>query len=74
VEKQHCYTGQNKNESRALCSLDALTGIVRHDDSQISDLRLRRAYDKQRPRIELTVNKKAQCTFAQGFFSFLLRS
>jgi crossover junction endodeoxyribonuclease RusA len=36
-------------------SLDALTGIVWQDDSQIADLRLRRGYDKQRPRIELAV-------------------
>ena len=37
-------------------SLDALTGIVWHDDSQISDLRLRRGYDKERPRIEVTLH------------------
>ncbi|MCA9180287.1 MAG: RusA family crossover junction endodeoxyribonuclease [Planctomycetales bacterium] len=32
---------------------DALTGIVWEDDSQIEELRLRMAYDKQRPRIEV---------------------
>jgi Holliday junction resolvase RusA-like endonuclease len=37
--------------------LDALTGIVWHDDSQIADLRLRRAYDKALPRIEITVQE-----------------
>jgi Holliday junction resolvase RusA-like endonuclease len=37
-------------------SLDALTGIVWQDDNQISDLRLRRSYDKQRPRIEVTAS------------------
>ena len=35
--------------------LDALTGIARHDDSQIADLHLRRAYDKARPRIEAAI-------------------
>ena len=33
---------------------DALTGIVYGDDSQIAELTLRRAYDKVRPRIEIT--------------------
>lgn len=36
-------------------SLDALTGIAWEDDSQITDLRLRRAYDKQKPRITLFI-------------------
>lgn len=35
--------------------LDALTGIVYEDDSQIAELHLIRGYDKARPRIELTV-------------------
>lgn len=34
---------------------DALAGIVYIDDSQISVLHLIRGYDKQRPRIEITV-------------------
>lgn len=34
-------------------SLDALTGIVYEDDSQICELVLRRGYDKQNPRIEI---------------------
>jgi crossover junction endodeoxyribonuclease RusA len=34
-------------------SLDALTGLVYEDDSQIAKLTLKSAYDKQRPRIEL---------------------
>jgi Holliday junction resolvase RusA-like endonuclease len=34
-------------------SLNALTGIVWHDDSQIAELR--RTYDKQRPRIEILI-------------------
>jgi len=33
--------------------LDALTGIVYEDDSQIAELRLKRRYDKARPRIEV---------------------
>jgi len=37
-------------------SLDALTGIVWEDDSQIADLRVRRAYDKLRPRIEIELH------------------
>lgn len=36
-------------------SLDALTGIVYEDDSQIAELRLKRSYDKERPRIEIEV-------------------
>lgn len=38
-------------------SLDALTSIAWLDDSQIADLRIRRAYDKARPRIEVAVEK-----------------
>lgn len=37
-------------------SLDALTGIVYHDDSQICELRITRGYDKQNPRIEITAH------------------
>lgn len=36
-------------------SLDALTGIAYEDDSQIAALYLKRAYDKEHPRIELSV-------------------
>jgi Holliday junction resolvase RusA-like endonuclease len=39
-------------------SLDALTGIVWEDDSQISELHLKRAYDKGRPRIEVRLVDK----------------
>lgn len=35
--------------------LDALTGIIYVDDGQISALHLYRCYDKDRPRIEVTV-------------------
>lgn len=35
--------------------LDALSGIVYEDDSQIDDLRLLRHYDTQNPRIEIVV-------------------
>lgn len=35
--------------------LDALTGIVYEDDNQIADLRLTRTYDKENPRMEITV-------------------
>jgi hypothetical protein len=31
--------------------MDALSGIVWHDDSQLKDARVRLAYDKARPRI-----------------------
>jgi Holliday junction resolvase RusA-like endonuclease len=34
-------------------SLDALTGILYEDDSQISKLTIMRGYDKARPRIEV---------------------
>jgi Holliday junction resolvase RusA-like endonuclease len=36
-------------------SLDALTGIVYEDDSQIRALHIRRDYDPARPRIEIEV-------------------
>lgn len=36
-------------------SLDALTGIVYNDDSQIRALHIERAYDKKHPRIEIEV-------------------
>ena len=35
--------------------LDALSGIVYADDNQISSLHLTRAYDAERPRVEVTV-------------------
>lgn len=37
--------------------LDALTGIVYEDDSQIEELTVRRAYDKANPRLEIEVNE-----------------
>ncbi len=36
-------------------SLDALTGIVWEDDSQIAKLMIERGYDKARPRMEVRV-------------------
>ena len=36
--------------------LDALTDIVYHDDSQIQELNIRKAFDKKNPRIEVEVN------------------
>jgi Holliday junction resolvase RusA-like endonuclease len=36
-------------------SLDALTGIVYTDDSQIHSLHIERAYDKVNPRIEIEI-------------------
>jgi Holliday junction resolvase RusA-like endonuclease len=41
-------------------SLDALTGIVYEDDSQIAELTVKRAYDKARPRIEITAKLQLQ--------------
>jgi crossover junction endodeoxyribonuclease RusA len=35
--------------------LDALTGIVWEDDSQVQDLRIIKAHDKVQPRIELVI-------------------
>jgi crossover junction endodeoxyribonuclease RusA len=35
--------------------LDALTGIVWEDDGQIEDLRVRKGFDKKRPRVEIEV-------------------
>ncbi|WP_129591047.1 RusA family crossover junction endodeoxyribonuclease [Bradyrhizobium shewense] len=37
-------------------SLDALTGIVYEDDSQIAELTLRRAHDKASPRIKIDIS------------------
>lgn len=34
--------------------LDALTGLLYEDDSQIDELTLRRHYDKEKPRIEVS--------------------
>jgi crossover junction endodeoxyribonuclease RusA len=39
--------------------LDALTGIVYEDDSQIDELHLYRRYDKQNPRIEIVLSPAA---------------
>lgn len=36
-------------------ALDALTGIVYHDDRQVAFLRIERSYDKKNPRIEIDV-------------------
>jgi Holliday junction resolvase RusA-like endonuclease len=36
-------------------SLDALTGVVYEDDSQIHALHVERAYDKRDPRIEIEI-------------------
>lgn len=35
--------------------LDALTGIVWEDDSQIADLHTMKAFDKEKPRVEMRV-------------------
>ena len=43
-------------------SLDALTGIVWEDDSQIADMRVRRAYDKQNPRIDFALSVRISST------------
>jgi Holliday junction resolvase RusA-like endonuclease len=43
------------NQNKIL--FDALSGIVYDDDSQISELRLRREYDRARPRIEIQVQE-----------------
>lgn len=36
--------------------LDALTGVVYADDSQIRSLHIFYGYDKEKPRVEITVN------------------
>lgn len=36
--------------------LDALTGIVWVDDSQIEEMTVRRGYDKERPRVEISIH------------------
>lgn len=37
-------------------SMDALTGIVWADDSQIVEANVRKEYDPKKPRIEIVVN------------------
>lgn len=37
-------------------SMDALTGIVWEDDSQIEEARVRKAYDRHNPRIEIAIS------------------
>jgi Holliday junction resolvase RusA-like endonuclease len=37
--------------------LDALTGIAWLDDGQIEDLRITKAYDKEKPRVEIAVSE-----------------
>lgn len=39
--------------------LDALQRVVYTNDSQIAHIELRRAYDKARPRVELTIERAA---------------
>lgn len=39
-------------------SMDALSGIVWEDDSQIVDARVRKFYDKEKPRIEILIKEK----------------
>lgn len=36
-------------------TLDALTGVVYEDDSQIDELNIKRGYDKKNPRVEVFV-------------------
>jgi crossover junction endodeoxyribonuclease RusA len=43
------------NQNKIL--FDALSGIVYDDDRQIAELRLRREYDRARPRIEVQVQE-----------------
>jgi Holliday junction resolvase RusA-like endonuclease len=45
---------------------DALTGIVWGDDSQIEDLRLLKRYDKERPRVEVSVTSNPKERFLSG--------
>lgn len=35
---------------------DALTGIVYQDDNQVAELTIKRAYDKERPRVEVVIH------------------
>lgn len=37
--------------------LDALSGIVWEDDSQVEELSIKKLYDKERPRIELAIRR-----------------
>ena len=40
--------------------LDACTGILWLDDSQITDLHLRKSFDKQNPRVEMFIEEGAK--------------
>ena len=43
------------NQNKIL--FDALSGIAYEDDSQIGELRLKREYDRSRPRIEIEIQE-----------------
>lgn len=48
-------TKRNHDVDNVKGLLDALTGILWHDDGQIESLHIRKGYDKATPRVELTV-------------------
>jgi hypothetical protein len=54
------YSASDQNPTSQLQQAIArcITGIAYEDDSQISELSIRRAYDKNRPRIELGNNMR----------------
>lgn len=50
TKRQHDVDNYNK------LILDALTGIVWVDDSQLQELHIYKDYDKEKPRIEITIH------------------
>jgi Holliday junction resolvase RusA-like endonuclease len=66
--RYHAYFGTKRRadiDNFNKLSLDALTGIAYDDDSQVAELHLYRAYDKNRPRIEVQIVKVYPETCAQ---------
>lgn len=54
----HLYFGDKRKrdiDNYHKLSLDALTGIVWEDDSQIQEMHIKKGYDKENPRIEIEV-------------------
>tara|TARA_R100000365_G_C2726532_1_gene57730 strand:- start:594 stop:917 length:324 start_codon:yes stop_codon:yes gene_type:complete len=47
-------------------SMDALSGIVWEDDSQIEDARVLKRYDKYKPRIEITITPLQDQSFQKS--------
>ena len=56
VDVQLFYPTRRNHDIENLKGLfDAMSGVLYEDDGQICDLRIRKGYDKERPRVEMSV-------------------